>query len=205
VAIISNAVTIADAGAFSVGLGAMTLIKSLRASNAGTLSFVHGASSVVLDGTYPIYMFRFVEIHPAELNKDFTFNMSIDSGSNYNIAKTSTVVEAYHLGNGSANGLGYHGSYDLAQGTGFQSLANAVGNDNDECVAGELFIYSPSSTTFVKHFIHVGAHGQGGGHAANHHVAGYGNTTSAVNAIQFKFTSGNIESGKVQLYGIKDS
>ena len=204
-AIISNAVTMADAGAFSVGLGSLTLIKSLRASNAGTLSFVHGASSVVLDGTYPIYMFRFVEIHPAELNKDFTFNMSIDSGSNYNIAKTSTVVEAYHLGNGSANGLGYHGSYDLAQGTGFQSLANAVGNNNDDGFSGELLIYSPSSTTFVKHFIHVGAHGQGGGHAANHHVAGYGNTTSAVNAIQFKFTSGNIESGKVQLYGIKDS
>ena len=204
-AIISNAVTIADAGAFSVGLGAMTLIKSIRASNAGTLSFVHGASSVVLDGTYPIYMFRFVEIHPAELNKDFTFNMSIDSGSNYNIAKTSTVIEAYHLGDGSGNGLGYHGSYDLAQGTGFQSLANAVGNDNDEGVAGELFIYSPSSTTFVKHFIHKGAHGQGGGHAANHLIGGYGNTTSAVNAIQFKFTSGNIQSGKVQLYGIKDS
>ena len=204
-AIISNAVTIADAGAFSVGLGAMTLIKSLRASNAGTLSFVHGASSVVLDGTYPIYMFRFVEIHPAELNKDFTFNMSIDSGSNYNIAKTSTVVESYHLGDGSANGLGYHGSYDLAQGTGFQSLANAVGNNNDDNFSGELLIYSPSSTTFVKHFMSKGSHAQGGGTSSSHTVAGYGNTTSAVNAIQFKFTSGNIESGKVQLYGIKDS
>ena len=204
-AIISNAVTIADAGAFSVGLGAMTLIKSLRASNAGTLSFVHGASSVVLDGTYPIYMFRFVEIHPAELNKDFTFNMSIDSGSNYNIAKTSTVIEAYHSEDNSGAGLGYHGSYDLAQGTGFQSLANAVGNNNDDNFSGELLIYSPSSTTFVKHFMSKGSHAQGGGTSSSHTVAGYGNTTSAVNAIQFKFTSGNIESGKVQLYGIKDS
>ena len=202
--LISNGTTVFDAGAMSLG-GSMTFIKKLTASSSGTLSFVDGASSVVLDNTYKEYLFTFKDIHPATDDANFLFNMSIDSGSNYNIAKTSTVVEAYHLGNGSANGLGYHGSYDLAQGTGFQSLANAVGNDNDECVAGELFIYSPSSTTFVKHFIHVGAHGQGGGHAANHHVAGYGNTTSAVNAIQFKFTSGNIESGKVQLYGIKDS
>ena len=204
-AIISNAVTIADAGAFSVGLGSLTLIKSLRASNAGTLSFVHGTSSVVLDGTYPIYMFRFVEIHPAELNKDFTFNMSVDSGSNYNVTKTSTVIEAYHSEDNSGAGLGYHGSYDLAQSTAFQSLANAVGNNNDDNFSGELLIYSPSSTTFVKHFMSKGSHAQGGGTSSSHTVAGYGNTTSAVNAIQFKFTSGNIESGKVQLYGIKDS
>ena len=94
-AIISNATTIADAGSFSVSLGSLTLIKSLRASNAGTLSFVHGASSVVLDGTYPIYMFKFINIHPAS-HTEFTFNTSIDSGSNYNVAKTTTTTSAYH-------------------------------------------------------------------------------------------------------------
>ena len=195
----------ADAGAFSVGLGALTLIKTLTLSNAATASFVHGASSVVLDSTYPIYKFEFINIHPVTINKDFTFNMSIDSGSNYNIAKTSTVIEAYHSEDNSGAGLGYHGSYDLAQSTAFQSLANAVGNNNDDGFSGELLIYSPSSTTFVKHFMSKGSHAQGGGTSSSHTVAGYGNTTSAVNAIQFKFTSGNIESGKVQLYGIKDS
>ena len=81
-AIISNAVTIADAGAFSVGLGAMTLIKTLTLSNAATASFVHGASCVVLDSTYPIYKFDFINCHPASNNVQFQFNMSVDSGSN---------------------------------------------------------------------------------------------------------------------------
>ena len=191
----------------STGLasGALTHIKTLTASSSATLSFVHGTDGVVLDSTYPIYKFEFINIHPATDGSTFQFNMSIDSGSNYNIAKTSTVIEAYHSEDNSGAGLGYHGSYDLAQGTGFQSLANAVGNNNDDNFSGELLIYSPSSTTFVKHFMSKGSHAQGGGTSSSHTVAGYGNTTSAVNAIQFKFTSGNIESGKVQLYGIKDS
>jgi hypothetical protein len=37
------------------------------------------------------------------------------------------------------------------------------------------------------------------------HVAGYGNTTSAVDAVQFKFSPSNIDAGTIKLYGIKDS
>ena len=204
-AIISNAVTIADAGAFSASLGSMTLIKTITASSAATVSFVHGSSSVVFNNTYPLYLFKFINCHPVTINKDFTFNMSIDSGSNYNVTKTSTVIEAYHSEDDSGSGLGYHGSYDLAQSTAFQSLANAVGNNNDDSFNGELTIFNPSSTTFQKHFISRGSHAQGGGTSSSHIVAGYGNITNAVNAVQFKFSSGNIDSGTIKLYGIKDS
>ena len=62
-AIISNATTIADAGSFSVHLGAMTLIKTITASNSSTISFVHGSSSVVFDSTYPIYKFELINMN----------------------------------------------------------------------------------------------------------------------------------------------
>jgi hypothetical protein len=206
-AIISNAVTIADAGAFSASLGSMTLIKTLTASSSANLSFVHGASSVVLDGTYPIYKFVFTSIHPQTDQVKFSFNVSIDSGSNYNVAKTTTFIDAYHNEGGSSAGAIYHAPADLAQGTGFQNLTEGanLGNDNDQSLSGELFLFSPSSTTFVKHFIATTNFYSQNEYSINDYIGGYANTTSAVNAIQFKMSSGNIDAGTIKLYGIKDS
>ena len=206
-AIISNAVTIADAGAFSASLGSMTLIKTLTASSSANLSFVHGASSVVLDGTYPIYKFVFTSIHPQTDQVKFSFNVSIDSGSNYNVAKTTTFIDAYHNEGGSSAGAIYHAPADLAQGTGFQNLTEGanLGNDNDQSLSGKLFLFSPSSTTFVKHFIATTNFYSQNEYSINDYIGGYANTTSAVNAIQFKMSSGNIDAGTIKLYGIKDS
>ena len=204
-AIISNAVTIADAGAFSVSLGSMVHIKTLTASSSATLSFVHGSDGVVLDSTYPIYKFEFINIHPATDDKNFQFNMSTDGGSNYNVTKTSTNLRAYHGENGTGGFVQYRSANDLAQGTGFQDLTMGSSNSNDACINSELKIFSPSSTTFVKHFIARTIDLATGEYAMDMYAAGYGNTTSAVNAIRFQMSSGNIDSGKIKLYGIKDS
>ena len=51
--------------AASFPAGALTLIKTLTASSSSTLSFVHGSSDVVLDSTYPIYKFVYINCHPA--------------------------------------------------------------------------------------------------------------------------------------------
>ena len=203
-AIISNAVTIADAGAFSVNLGSMVHIKTLTASNSSTLSFVDGASSVVLDDTFPIYVFKFINMHPASNNVDLEFNMSVDAGSNYNIAKTSTFFQAERSEAG-GGGLAYSTSDDLVQGTGFQNISDAVGTDNDVSSNGILTIYNPSSTVFMKHFTARLNGMYNSTYIVDCHSAGYGNTTSAVDAVQFKFSSGNIASGKIKLYGIKDA
>ena len=203
-AIISNAVTIADAGAFSASLGSLTHIKTLTASSSSTLSFVHGSSSVILDNTHPIYKFEFVELHPGGNNVDFTFNMSIDSGSNYNVAKTSTFFQAERSESGGGQ-LAYSTSDDSSQATGFQILSDAVGNDNDTSVNGFLTLFNPASTTFAKHFASRADGMYNSSYIVDCHCGGYANTTSAVNAVQFKFASGNIDSGKIQLYGIKDS
>ena len=204
-AIISNAVTIADAGAFSASLGSMVLIKTLTASTSANLTFVHGSSSVVLDSTYPIYKFEFINIHPATDNTDFMFNVSIDNGSNYNIAKTTTTFQAYHNEAGNDQALNYDTSDDLAQGTGFQQLLKNLGTDNDQTSSGFMSLFNPSSTVFVKHFIANGNSYNHNDDTNQNFTAGYANTTSAVNAIQFKMSSGNIDAGQIKLYGIKDS
>ena len=184
--------------------GAMTHIKTLTASSSATLSFVDGTDSVVLDSTYPIYVFKFINMHPATDDKTLQFNMSVDGGSNYNVAKTTTFFRAYH-GESGGEALQYRTANDLAQGTGFQDLTTGSSNSNDACINSELKIFSPSSTTFVKHFIARTIDLATGEYAMDMYVAGYGNTTSAVDAVQFKMSSGNIDSGTIKLYGIKDS
>mgnify|MGYP003135675380 CR=1 FL=1 len=190
--------------AASIPSGALTHIKTLTASSSSTLSFVHGSSDVVLDSTYPIYLFKFINIHPSE-QEHLYFNLSADSGSNYNVEKTSTLFQIAHNEADSTAAMGYESGHDLANGTGDQKIANNLGTDNDENFCGEMFLYSPSSTTFVKHFMVRASYSEGTPFAIDYYIAGYGNTTSAINAVIFRMNSGNIDSGKIKLYGIKDS
>ena len=204
-AIISNAVTIADAGAFSVGLGDQVLIKTLTASSSANLTFVDGASSVILDDTYPIYKFEYINIHPASVAQ-LTVNFR-DGGTAYDAPKTSTASNPYMQEDDSDAGIIYRAAWDLAQGTGGQIIAQELGNGNDECGSGFLFLFDPSSTTFVKHFIGITNYYQNFGNTGSFgvHYAGYCNVTAAIDGVQFKMSSGNIDTGTIKLYGIKDS
>jgi hypothetical protein len=209
-AIISNAVTIADAGAFSVSLGSMVHIKTLTASASATLSFVHGTADVVLDSTYPIYKFEFINMHPATNNVGFTVNFR-DGGTAYDAVKTTTSFGAYHSESGSEASLGYQAGTDLAQSTANQTLNhyNTVNaNEADSSISGSLTLFNPSSTTFVKHFMsNVNSMNQESSsrYSVNSYIAGYNNVTAAIDGVQFSMSSGNIDAGKIKLYGIKDS
>ncbi len=187
----------------SVGGGSTTFIKKLTASSSGDLSFVDGTSDVVLDSTYKEYLFTFKNIHPQNDSAQLKFNMSTDGGSNYNVTKTTTIFKSYHAEDDAGSALTYEGSNDLAQGTGSQFLSSNIDNDNDACFNGQMFLFAPSSTTFVKHFISEGVALGATKYCYNDFVAGYGNTTSAVDAIQFSMSSGNIDAGDICLYGIK--
>jgi hypothetical protein len=179
----------------------ITFISSQTASNSASISFTSGLTS-----TYKAYKFVFVNCHPATSNANFTFNMSTDAGSNYNVTKTTTFFEAYHFENDSETGLTYQSTLDLAQSTDFQSLSeNGVSNEADASLNGSLLLFNPSSTTYVKHFIATTNNQKdaSGGLATNLYIAGYGNTTSAVNAVRFQMSSGNLDDGKIYLYGIK--
>jgi hypothetical protein len=201
-AFISNGTTILDNGAFSVSLGSMVLLSEQTASASASISFTSG-----IDSTYPIYKFEFINIHPSVQNANPQFNFSTDGGSNYNVTKTSTAFRAYHFEGDLSAVLEYQATQDLAQSSSYQNLTY-VGNDNDMSVSGSLKLFSPSSTTYVKHFLTtVNTYGDGGGQdlSENWFTAGYGNTTSAINAIRFQMSSGNIDAGTIKLYGIKDS
>jgi len=183
----------------------LTHIKTLTASSSATLSFVDGSSDVVLDNTYPIYLIKIFNAHPATDGQKITFQGSTNTGSSYGVTATSTAFDAEHS-EGDANSFSYNSSSDLAQATGFQPLSlNNIGNDNDQSASGELFLFNPSSTTFAKHFIYKGSSLNSGDYLSDDFVAGYFNTTSAIDAIQFKMESGNIDSGTFKLYGLKDS
>ena len=134
------------------------------------------------------------------------FNLSIDSGSNYNVSKTTTLFDAYNRENSTSNGLGYIASQDI-HGTGDQSITPEVelGVDNDASVNGELYLFNPSSTTFVKHFMARCLFYEDANMPVDHLTAGYFNTTSAIDEVQFRMHTGNMDSGTFKLYGLKDS
>ena len=180
----------------------MNFIKKLTASSSANLSFVNGSSDVVLDSTYKEYLFIWNNCHPATDGESFQFNMSADTGSNYNVTKTTTYFTAYNYESGGTPALTYATNVDLAQSTAFQNINSGVGSDNDQCASGYIHLFNPSSTTFVKHFISCGNTAESSDLSSNVFVAGYGNTTSAVDAVQFKFSSGNIDAGTITLYGI---
>ena len=203
-AIISNAVTMADAGAFSVGLGAMTLIKTLTASSSANLTFVDGASSVVLDSTYPIYKFVCTNIHAATDNKDLLVKFR-DGGTNYDATCTTTMFSSRSNEADDDTGLGYETSQDEAQQTGGVKLSVGLGTGNDESTSGELLLFNPSSTTFIKHFISTFPVIHHAEYSYNWYKGGYANVTAAIDGVQFVMSSGNIDAGIIKLYGIKDS
>jgi len=183
-------------------LGTYTFIKKLTASSSATLSFVDGSSDVVLDDTYKEYLFTFNNIHPATDNTKITFQGSTNTGSSYGVALSSTRFYAYHTEGDATPTFEYDASEDLANSTSYQNASAASGNDNDHNLSGYLHLFEPSSTTFVKNFI-IETNSTHGNDAALHaFTAGFFNTTSAIDAIQFKMDSGNIDAGDICLYGI---
>ena len=174
----------------------LVLISEQTASSSATISFTSG-----IDSTYSIYLFKYINIHPSADAADLTVNFR-DGGSAYDATKTTTFFWGYHDEADSDPTLGYASSNDLAQGTGVQPLSSNPGNDNDQCVSGEMYLFNPSSTTFVKHFISTSNSTEPANYSVNSYAAGYCNVTAAIDGVQFAFESGNIDSGTFKMYGV---
>jgi hypothetical protein len=184
----------------AIPTGSMTLLQTQTASSSATIDFTSN-----IDSTYDSYVFKFINIHPQTNDKIFEFQGSTNGGSSYGVTITSTAFNAAHNESGSFTEFQYNTYADLAQSTSYQSvgIGRGVGNESNESFCGELQIFNPSSTTFVKHFIIRGNEHNHNEITVDGFVAGYFNTTSAINAIQFKFNSGNIDSGTIKMYGVK--
>lgn len=175
----------------------LTYIASVTASASATVSFTTG-----IDATYNEYQFHFVNIHPATDGVDFQFQVNAAGASGFNELMTTSVFRAANNEAGSATTLTYQTSDDQAQGTGYQSIGNYGGNDNDQAVSGVLTLYDPSSTTYVKHFTARATDHMAHDQAGDFYVAGYINITAAIDEISFKFASGNIDAGTIHMYGV---
>jgi hypothetical protein len=180
----------------SISGGALTLLETQTASSSATISFTSN-----IDSTYDAYMFKFYDIHPATDQASFQVNFR-DGGSSYDATKTTTNFRAYHDEADTGTSLSYYGDEDLAQSTAVQIIGRTVGNGNDECCAGTLKLFAPSNTTFVKHFIVDSNVYEHSDYFVKYHIAGYCNVTAAIDGVQFSFSTGNIDSGVIKLYGI---
>ena len=180
----------------AVSGGAMTLLETQTASSSSTLSFTSD-----IDDTYDEYVFRFYNIHPETDGQQFRFQTSTNTGSSYGVTITSTYFLAYHKEDGSESALSYITGSDQAQTTNFMVLGSGDA-ENDSGISGYMHLYNPSSTTFVKHFM-ARTINDPSGYAQDEFTAGYFNSTSAIDAVQFKFASGDIDVGSIKMYGIK--
>ena len=178
----------------SASLGDMVFISSATASSSASIEFSLGS--------YKEYKFFFVNMHPSVDEATFQFNFSTDSGSNYNVTKTTTAFRAYHDEGNTATALAYHPQQDLAQSTGFQTIGFGIGFDNDQSLSGSMSVFNPSSATFVKHFMSNSNLYEDGNFSIQQFIAGYANTTSALTNIKFQMASGNIDDGKILMFGL---
>lgn len=179
------------------GGGIYNLITTNTASNSASLNFTSS-----IDSTYKVYVFKFSNIHPATDSVRWTFQVSTDGGSSYSQAMQTNYWNTYSDEGGSSTSLGYRTGEDQNLGTSYQNIGYLVGADADQCIDGELILYNPSSTTFSKHFVSDTVMGGQGDYVDRAFVSGYVTQTSALNAISFKFSSGNVESGSIKMYGI---
>ena len=180
----------------SISGGGLNLISTQTASSSSTIDFASG-----IDSTYKEYIFKFINIHPATDGANFQVNFR-DGGSDYDATKTTTFFNAFHDESDANTGLNYFAANDLAQSTSFQNISLAVGADNDQSTSGNLHLFEPSSDTFAKHFISQFNSYESTDYSTNYFVAGYCNVTTAIDGVQFKFSSGNIDSGVIKLYGV---
>ena len=180
-----------------VGGGSLSLLSTQTASRSSTIDFTSG-----IDSTYKEYIFKFYDIHASAQYSNFEFQANASGGSGFNETITSTFFEAKHNENDSEALLRYKTDNDQAQGTSYQNISVSAGIDNDASCSGTLHLFDPSNTTFVKLFISTIQNYRDSDQSQISYVAGYFNTTSAIDEISFKFSSGNIDSGVIKLYGV---
>ena len=184
---------------------AHTLIATATSDGSdASLGFVDGTGGVVFDSTYDVYEFIFTNIHAQTDTDRLGVQFNASGGSGFNETITSTFFDA-NSNEGTSGWLSYDTNYDQAQGTGYQPLAENPGNDNDQSTSGILTLYAPSDTTYVKHFLIRLSRTQKDDYHMDTHIAGYINTTSAIDEIDFKFDSGQIQGGEIKMYGIAKS
>ena len=189
----ADALAAADIG------GALTLISTTTVtSSTDGIEITSG-----LNSTYKEYIFKFINLHPVTDGTSWQFQASTDSGSSFGINKVSTFIEATHNEDDSGTGLAYNTTFDRgANSTDFATLISEIGSDADQSGSGTLHLFNPSGTTFTKNYIARTSSSSNANNQRDQYIAGYFNTTSAIDALRFETRSGNLETGVLKMYGV---
>ena len=191
-----------DEDVISIFLSITTLTYLDTFKGASAVDLTHGSNDVVLDGTYDTYLFKLINMH-VSAQAEFAVNFSTD-GQSSAASKQTTTFNCYHQEDGAANEFEYVAADDRANNVGDQQItAIDIGTQNDSGLCAEVFLFSPASTTFVKHFLVKSQYfsHQSTPYSNNVFTAGYVNTTSAVNSVRFLTSTGNFDA-TIKMYGI---
>ena len=175
----------------------------LLATNSDTTDIAAVDFDSGITSAYGEYIFRFYNVNPVTDAAALNFHGSTDGGDNYGVEKTTTFGPYANVdeANGSNTNFGYHTSKDV-DGTDPQPLSYSLGNGADEHIAGEIHLFDPASTVYQKHFQGRTVEYLNINYAGQNYMAGYFNTTSAITAIKFAMSSGNMD-GKFKMWGVK--
>ena len=181
------------------------------AGKAGSLvpisdTTISSDSNVILtiDGTYDEHFIIFNAVHPASANENFGVNFrSTGSSGSFNVGKQTAFYICTQEENGSGETFAYQSGKDIANnGTGDAEIGSSLGNANHDGISGYMSIFNAGSTTFQKSFFIVADETHGGNIQIMSFVSGYVRTTDALTGIRFRMSSGNLDSGSIQLFGV---
>ena len=179
--------------AAGVSTSDVVLLATQTASSDASLAFTSG-----IDSTYKEYIFSFENMHSTNDGANFTFQ----AGASYNTSITSAAFRSENSDSGS-NNFGFAAANIQGNGTGEQMMYHELDNDNDSCVSGELHLFNPSSTTYVKQWFSRVQGSKNSDTSMEVYTSGYLNTTSALTQVRFTIASGSIQSGTIKMYGVK--
>jgi len=184
-------------GTAGVDAGAdVVLLDTTSVTSGSSISFTSG-----IDSTYGEYIFGFYNINCEGNGANFDVHFSDDAGSSYGIVKTSTFFQAYHT-EADASALEYVTDQDNAQATNKQGISMEDGIESDESMHGELHLFNPSSTTYVKHWYSRTINKNHDPGAVNVFTGGYLNTTDNIDGVKFQYASNDFD-GKIKMWGVK--
>lgn len=176
--------------------GGLNLIEEHTASTSATLDF-----TTCITSTYDEYIFTVANVIPATNNTNLLVRVSTNSGSTYDSGTNyGWDAASWRAGAGFTVG-GAAGATSMSLTT-----ANGLGVSNAATggvVFRALHLFSPNSAALFKQFVGDGEMlYQDGTTRVMLSFGGEYSSATAVNAVRFLFSSGNIASGTIRCYGL---
>ena len=182
----------------SVASGAITS-GEVEFISTTSITSAQASATVSLTGTFDEYIFYFEQMHPGSASVGLQMQTSTD-GTNFNLNTTTAYFLSRNSEDGSSNELSYKTSLDAHNSTSFYYLSVDQINSGDSICCGTLSIFNAKNTTFMKNFKSRIQQEQNNNSMENY-VGGYIHTTSAITHAKFQYSSGNIDNGKIHLFG----